>query len=75
MCLLDACTCIQNTHIYACFVRISMRVLYAYLWSALDHIALTYNDVTVFAIPEFKSLKVLEKKYFCTNIIVNQPQN
>ena len=43
--------------------------------SALDHIALTYQDVTVFAIPEFKSLEVLEKKYFCINIIVNQPQN
>ena len=43
--------------------------------SALDHIELTYHDVTVFAIPEFKSLEVLEKKYFCINIIVNQPQN
>ena len=45
--------------------------------SALDHIEycieLTYHDVTVFAIPEFKSLEVLEKKYFCINIIVNQP--
>ena len=30
---------------------------------ALDHIALTYHDVTVFAIPEFKSLEVLEKKF------------
>ena len=39
---------------------------------ALDHIALTYHDVTVFAIPEFKSLEVLEKN-FCINIIVNQP--
>ena len=29
--------------------------------SALDHIELTYHDVTVFAIPEFKSLEVLEK--------------
>ena len=36
MCLLDACICIQNTpyicvfctHIYACFVRIYIRVLY-----------------------------------------------
>ena len=42
--------------------------------SALDHIELTYHDVTVFAIPEFKSLEVL-KKIFCINIIVNQPQN
>ena len=33
------------------------------LGSALDHIELTYHDVTVFAIPEFKSLEVL-KKYF-----------
>ena len=41
--------------------------------SALDHIELTYHDVTVFAIPEFESLEVLEKKYFCINIIVNQP--
>ena len=41
--------------------------------SALDHIELTYHDVTVFAIPVFKSLEVLEKKYFCINIIVNQP--
>ena len=31
MCLLDACICIQNTHIYGCFVRISMHVLYAYI--------------------------------------------
>ena len=45
------------------------------IWSALDHIELTYHDVTVFAIPEFKSLEVLEKTYFCINIIVNQPQN
>ena len=45
------------------------------LGSALDHIELTYHDVTVFAIPEFKSLEVLEQKYFCINIIVNQPQN
>ena len=43
--------------------------------SALYDIELTYHDVTVFAIPEFKSLEVLEKKYFCINIIVNQPQN
>ena len=31
------------------------------LRSALDHIELTHHDVTVFAIPEFKSLEVLEK--------------
>ena len=30
--------------------------------SAFGHIELTYHDVTVFAIPEFKSLEVLEKK-------------
>ena len=30
MCLLDAYICIQNTHIYGCFVRIYMRVLHAY---------------------------------------------
>ena len=33
------------------------------LGSALDDIELTYHDVTVFAIPEFKSLEVL-KNYF-----------
>ena len=33
-------------------------------WSALDHIELTYHDVTVFAIPEFKSLEVLKKLFF-----------
>ena len=34
----------------------------SYLW--LDHIELTYHDVTVFAIPEFKSLEVPRKYYF-----------
>ena len=29
--------------------------------SALDHIELTYHDVTVFAIPEIKSLEALKK--------------
>ena len=38
MCLLDACICIQNTHIYACFVCISMRVLYAYICVFFTHI-------------------------------------
>ena len=45
------------------------------IFSFGDHIELTYHDVTVFDIPEFKSLEVLEKRYFCINIIVNQPQN
>ena len=36
----------------------------AVLRSALDHIELTYHDVTVFAIPEFKSLEVPRKYYF-----------
>ena len=35
---------------------------------------LTYHDVTVFAIPEFKRLEVREKKNFSINIIVNQPK-
>ena len=33
------------------------------LRSALDHIELTYHDVTVFAIRDFKTLEVL-KNYF-----------
>ena len=43
--------------------------------SALDHIELTYHDVTVFAIPQFKSLEVLKKFIFYDNIIVYQPQH
>ena len=33
------------------------------------------HDVTVFAIPEFKSLEVLENIIFYDNIIVYQPQH
>ena len=42
--------------------------------SALDHIALTYHDVTVFAIPEFKSLEVLEKKIFALILLSINPK-
>ena len=41
--------------------------------SALDHIELTYHDVTVFAIPEFKSLEVLEKKIFALILLSINP--
>ena len=42
--------------------------------SALDHIELTYHDVTVFAIPEFKSLEVLEKKIFTLILLSINPK-
>ena len=43
-------------------------------WSALDHIELTYHDVTVFAIPEFKSLEVLEKNIFALILLSINPK-
>ena len=43
--------------------------------SALDHLELTYHDVTVFAIRDFKTLEVLKKFIFYDNIIVCQPQH
>ena len=50
-----------------------MKLTYCYMeGSALDHIELT--SMTVFAIPEFKSLEVL-KIFFYDNIIVYQPQH
>ena len=42
--------------------------------SALDHIELTYHDVTVFAIPEFKSLEVLEKNIFALILLSINPK-
>ena len=39
--------------------------------SALDHIELTYHDVTVFAIPEFKSLEMLKKLFFMISLYIN----
>ena len=41
--------------------------------SVLDHIELTYHDVTVFAIPEFKSLEVLEKNIFALILLSINP--
>ena len=44
--------------------------------SALDHIELNYHDVTVIAIPEFKSLEVLEKKIFASILLsINRKTN
>ena len=42
--------------------------------SALDHIELTYHDVTVFAIPEFQSLEVLEKNIFALILLSINPK-
>ena len=42
--------------------------------SALGHIELTYHDVTVFAIPEFKSLEVLEKNIFALILLSINPK-
>ena len=42
--------------------------------SALDHVELTYHDVTVFAIPEFKSLEVLEKNIFALILLSINPK-
>ena len=42
--------------------------------SALDHIELTHHDVTVFAIPEFKSLEVLEKNIFAIILLSINPK-
>ena len=42
--------------------------------SALDHIELTYHDVTVFAIPEFKSLEVFEKNIFALILLSINPK-
>ena len=42
--------------------------------SALDRIELTYHDVMVFAIPEFKSLEVLEKKIFALILLSINPK-
>ena len=45
----------------------SLRIFTALMRSALDwldHIELTCHDVTVLAIPEFKSLEVPRKYYF-----------
>ena len=42
---------------------------------ALDHIALTYHDVTVFAMPEFKSLEVLAKKIALILLSINPKTN
>ena len=44
------------------------------LWSALDHIKLTYHDVMVFAMPEFKSLEVLDKKIFALILLSINPK-
>ena len=59
MCLLDACICIQNTHIYACFVRTYMRVLYAYICVFCTHIYTCFvcrTHIYVF--------KVFSEKYY-----------
>ena len=50
MCLLDACICIQNTHIYGCFVRISMRVLYAYICVFCTHIHASKRHLYTFKV-------------------------
>ena len=39
--------------------------------SALDHIELTYHDVMVFAIPEFKSLEVLKNSFMIILLYIN----
>ena len=43
------------------------------LGSALDHIELTYHDVTVFVIPEFKSLEVLKNLFFMVILLYINP--
>ena len=51
MCLLDACICIQNTHViiiqYACFGRISMRVLYTHIYACFVRIFTMVNHITL----------------------------
>ena len=64
MCLSDACICIQNTHIYACFVRISMRVLYTYICVFCTHI---YMRV-LYAYKYDKNIIKISSKY-CFDIL------
>ena len=57
MCVLDACICIQNTHIYACFVRISMCVLYPYICVFCTHIHASQRHIYM------RLIKVIGEKY------------
>ena len=61
MCLLDACICIQNTHIYACFVRICMRVLYAYIYACFVRI---YIYTCFVCTTHIYAFKVFSDKYY-----------
>ena len=68
-------TFVTNLHPLTVELRCKLqKTLHRLTGSALDHIEITYHDVTAIPIPEFKSLEVLEKNYFCNNIVVYQPQ-
>ena len=65
-------------HLLCCFLQVMVKPVKTIFrarrkGSALDHIKLTYHDVTVFAIRDFKTLEVLKKLFFMIILLYVNP--
>ena len=69
-------TFVANLHPLRVELRCKLqKTLHRLTGSALDHIEITYHDVTAIPMPEFKSLEVLEKTIFVIILLYINPNS